>query len=114
VNRHVRDDFHIDLGDLAPPETAQEFVPPYPLYDVSIEDLTNFDVHDQSFASPSIGHVINNVTHEYDDHTSFINGIFEIYVPLGVWVEPAAASTTRFPAKGVCALARPFRIFIPA
>jgi hypothetical protein len=100
VNRHVRGDFHIDLGELAPPETAQEFVPPYPLYDASIEDVTSFDVHDQSFATPSIGHVINNVTLEYDDHTSFLNGIFEIYAILGGWSRAGCGITYTVPRQG--------------
>jgi hypothetical protein len=100
VNRHVRGDFHIDLGEVAPPETAREFVPPYPLYDASIEDLTNFDVHDQSFATPSIGHVINNVTLEYDEHTSFINGIFEIYVILGGWSRAGCGINYTVPRQG--------------
>jgi len=53
VNRHAQRDFHIDLGEPALSETAQEFVPPYPLYDASIYDVTDFDVHDQSSRRPA-------------------------------------------------------------
>jgi hypothetical protein len=100
VNRHAGRDFHIDLSEPALSATAQEFVPPYPLYDASIYDVTSFDVHDQSFATPSIGHVINNMTLEYDEHTWILNGIFEIYVVLGEWSRAGCGINYTVPRQG--------------
>ena len=96
-------DVHIDLGEIAPPDTgvAQDFVPPFPLHDVSIEEATNYpDVHDQSFAIPSIGHVVNNLEFEYDDNTSILNGIFGLYLPIWGWSRAGCGINYTLPSRG--------------
>jgi hypothetical protein len=75
-HRDVPVRFPISPGELPPLEPAmQEVRPPFPLFDVSQQN-TFPQVRDNSFAVPSIGHVINDVRVSRDENTAPLNGLF--------------------------------------
>ena len=55
--------------------TAREVTTPFALFDVWRENFFD-NVRDDSFAIPSIGHVINNVVVSHSANTSVLNGVF--------------------------------------
>lgn len=56
--------------------TAQQFVPPYSVFDVETIDDGHFIKYDESFATPTIGHLVNNIIFHQDEHTSYFHGLF--------------------------------------
>lgn len=58
--------------------TAQVFVPPFTSFDVQTLDSGDFVVSDESFARPSIGHLINNFVYDQDESTSIGRGLLGI------------------------------------
>ncbi len=90
-----------DSGVRPESHTLQEFLPPFGVHDVAIEELTNFpDVEDHSFAIPGNGHVVNNLELEYDDSTSFLNGIFGLYLPVYGWSRAGCGTNYVLPQAG--------------
>ena len=58
--------------------TAQTFVPPFTTFDVQNIDFGGFVVSDESFARPTIGHMINNFAYDQDESTSIVGGLLGI------------------------------------
>jgi len=74
---HRFDDIAVNWGDLvALDSTAQVFVPPYTSFDVHTTCTGDFIVFDESFAKPEIGHLVNNIIYDQDEHTSFSDGLW--------------------------------------
>lgn len=70
-------DIRIDWGDLVLfDSTAQVFVPPFTSFDVQTTCTGDFIVYDDSFAKPDIGHLVNNIVYDQDEHTSFSDGLW--------------------------------------
>jgi len=83
-HRTVPGPFPISPGELLPLEPmVQEVRPPFPLFDVSQQNFFP-EVRDQSFAVPSIGHVINDLRVSEDESTSVLNGIFGLKALSGI------------------------------
>jgi hypothetical protein len=74
-HRTVPGRFPISPGEFLPLEpVVQQVTPPFPLADVSQQNFFP-EVRDNSFAVPSIGHVVNDVRVSRDESTSVLNGI---------------------------------------
>ncbi len=68
--------FPLHVGELLPADpVAREVTEPYPLFDVSQQNVFP-SLRDQSFALPAIGQVVNDVQVSMDEHTAVLNGVF--------------------------------------
>jgi len=68
----------IDLGDLTATLTdCAEFAPPFTSFDVvSAAGPGDYIVRDDSFAKPTIGHLVNNFDYDQNENTSFSDGLW--------------------------------------
>ena len=58
--------------------TAKTVVPPFTTFDVQTIDFGDFVVSDESFARPTIGHMVNNFAYDQDESTSIVGGLLGI------------------------------------
>lgn len=77
------------------------FAPPYSVTDVVQSDYEAFSTtNNQSFAVPSIGHIINNILYEHDDSTDPISGALGLYLPLWSWSRSGVGGDFTMPFEG--------------
>lgn len=78
-----------------------KFAAPYTFADVVRIDYDAFPTtSDQSFAIPSIGHVITNVVYEHDESTGILSGLFGWYLPLWAWSRSGVGASFAMPVTG--------------